>query len=563
MRFSFASKSISGVLSIAGLIVGLGMVSILGLAWSTTSDLQRAVDESSQVTMAMRNHLESDKIHDALHTTTLRALQASLTNNPQEGVEARKDLEAYVAQLRKVQQATLVLKLEPETAAEMRAVQQSYIPYLEIVHEIVALSGGKFEAVNQRMPKFQEVFMTMERENARVTNHLEAKVHESATRVTDTLSNLLLQLALGVIAVLTLTAALVWQLRRRIVEPLARISHDLQSDVPTDLSEDQARVDEIGELARSVGAFREASERVRMSDEARVEAERRAREEAERLKSLANTAEALEQRTLGIVEQVIATAAELKLVADALADSAGQSHVETTSAAAAAEQTLGGVLAIAQATDELLVSIEEVSGRIHVVAQSGEEARGLATSTESTIAELNEMTKRITSFTYLIGEIAQRSNLLALNATIEAAHAGDAGSGFAVVAGEVKQLSNQTSKAVEEIEEQIRGMATITRNATTSLAAMAKAINELGGATTSIASAAEQQSLATSEIGRTIEMSSTGTEAMRGNLQRVEGQVSETASNAEAVREATRLLDDQAGELRREMAAFIAQAKAA
>lgn len=563
MRFSFASKSISGVLSIAGLIVGLGMVSILGLAWSTTSDLQRAVDESSQVTMAMRNHLESDKIHDALHTTTLRALQASLTNNPQEGVEARKDLEAYVAQLRKVQQATLVLNLEPETAAEMRAVQQSYIPYLEIVHEIVALSGGKFEAVNQRMPKFQEVFMTMERENARVTNHLEAKVHESATRVTDTLSNLLLQLALGVIAVLTLTAALVWQLRRRIVEPLARISHDLQSDVPTDLSEDQARVDEIGELARSVGAFREASERVRMSDEARVEAERRAREEAERLKSLANTAEALEQRTLGIVEQVIATAAELKLVADALADSAGQSHVETTSAAAAAEQTLGGVLAIAQATDELLVSIEEVSGRIHVVAQSGEEARGLATSTESTIAELNEMTKRITSFTYLIGEIAQRSNLLALNATIEAAHAGDAGSGFAVVAGEVKQLSNQTSKAVEEIEEQIRGMATITRNATTSLAAMAKAINELGGATTSIASAAEQQSLATSEIGRTIEMSSTGTEAMRGNLQRVEGQVSETASNAEAVREATRLLDDQAGELRREMAAFIAQAKAA
>ncbi|QKG71963.1 methyl-accepting chemotaxis protein [Erythrobacter mangrovi] len=563
MRFSFASKSISGVLSIAGLIVGLGMVSILGLAWSTTSNLQKAVDESSQVTMAMRNHLESDKIHDALRTTTFRALQASLTSDPQEAIAAREDLDAYLAQLRKVQEATTELKLKPEIAAEMRSVQQSYVPYIEIVREIVALSGGKVEAVNQRMPKFQEVFMTMERENAKVTDLLEAEVHASAIRVSDTLSNLLLQLALGVVAVLTLTAVLVWQLRRRIVEPLARISYDLQSDLPTDLSEDQARVDEIGELARSVGAFREASERVRMSDEARIEAEHRAREEAERLKALANTAEALEQRTLGIVEQVIATTAELKLVADALADSAGQSHVETTSAAAAAEQTLGGVLAIAQATDELLVSIEEVSGRIHVVAQSGEEARQLATSTESTIAELNEMTKRITSFTYLIGEIAQRSNLLALNATIEAAHAGDAGSGFAVVAGEVKQLSNQTSKAVEEIEEQIRGMATITRNATSSLAAMAKAINELGGATTSIASAAEQQSLATSEIGRTIEMSSTGTEAMRGNLQRVEGQVSETASNAEAVREATRMLDAQASELSREMAAFIAQAKAA
>jgi methyl-accepting chemotaxis protein len=69
--------------------------------------------------------------------------------------------------------------------------------------------------------------------------------------------------------------------------------------------------------------------------------------------------------------------------------------------------------------------------------------------------------------------------------------------------------------------------------------------------------------MATSEIGRTIEMSSTGTEAMRGNLLRVEGQVSETAHSAEAVREATRALDAQASELSREMAAFIAQAKAA
>ncbi|MFZ9396168.1 MAG: methyl-accepting chemotaxis protein [Erythrobacter sp.] len=563
MRLSFAARSISGILTIAGLGLGLGLALILALVWSTTSDLQRAMRESGQLTMAMRNHMESDMVHNALRTTALRAYQAALTNDPREASAARADLDTYLEELREVQVRNVGLELESDIAGELRGVQQNYITYIESVREIIALSDGKAEVVTQRMTAVQQTFSTMARDNARISDLLEARVHASTEQVSATLTSLLLQLALGVFAIMVLTSLLVWQLRRRIVEPLSRISNDLKSDVPTDLAEDQARADEIGELARSVGAFREASERIRSSDEARVEAEQRALEEARRLQSLANTAEALERRTLGIVEQVIATAGQLNQVADSLADSAGKSREETTSAAAAAEQTLGGVLAIAEATDELLVSIEEVAGRIRLVARSGDEARALAASTESTIAELDDMAQRITSFTDLIGQIAQRSDLLALNATIEAAHAGHVGSGFAVVADEVKQLSKQTARAVVEIEGQIRGIVEITRNATASLAAMSKAINDLGGATTSIASAAEQQSVATSEIGRTIEMSSTGTEAMRGNLQRVEGQVSETASNAEAVREATRMLDAQAAELSREMASFIARAKAA
>ncbi len=563
VRLSFAARSISGVLTLAGAALGLGLILTLALVWSTTSSLQRAMHESGQLTMAMRNHMESDMVHNALRTTALRAYQASLTNDPREASAARADLDAYLEELRAVQARNVGLELESDIAGELRGVQQNYISYIENVREIIALSGGKAEVVTARMPAFQQTFSTMARDNARIADLIEARVHASSDRVSGTLSSLLAQLALGVFGIMVLTAAFIWQLRRRIVEPLSRISSDLRSDVPTDLAADQLRADEIGELARSVSAFREANERIRVSDEARVEAERRAREEAGRLQSLANTAEALERRTLGIVQQVIATASQLKQVADSLAESAGKSREETTSAAAAAEQTLGGVLAIAEATDELLVSIEEVTGRIRLVAQSGEEARALAASTESTIAELDDMAQRITSFTDLIGQIAQRSDLLALNATIEAAHAGHVGSGFAVVADEVKQLSKQTARAVEEIEGQIRGIVSITSKATNSLAAMSRAINELGGATTSIASAAEQQTAATSEIGRTIEMSSSGTEAMRGNLQRVEGQVSETASNAQAVREATRMLDEQAAELSREMASFIARAKAA
>ena len=51
----------------------------------------------------------------------------------------------------------------------------------------------------------------------------------------------------------------------------------------------------------------------------------------------------------------------------------------------------------------------------------------------------------------LVGDIAAQTNLLALNASIEAARAGEHGKGFAVVAEEVRELADESAKAVQGI----------------------------------------------------------------------------------------------------------------
>jgi len=69
------------------------------------------------------------------------------------------------------------------------------------------------------------------------------------------------------------------------------------------------------------------------------------------------------------------------------------------------------------------------------------------------ISELGDISDRISGMVDTIRKIASQTNLLALNATIEAARAGDAGRSFAVVAGEVRKLADDSRAATESIDQ--------------------------------------------------------------------------------------------------------------
>jgi methyl-accepting chemotaxis protein len=369
-------------------------------------------------------------------------------------------------------------------------------------------------------------------------------------------------IAAGIAALLALvmTMALV----RRVTKPLRAVAETLTilAEGRTDVEVRHAdRHDEIGMIARTVGAFKSNRIERRQLEAERISAEKQAVEQ--RKAELNQFVEAFRTKIGGIIEQVLNSSGQFEKDAQTLSVTAHSTAEMSGQSADASRQASEHVRGAATASNELSQSIVEISRRVRDSNSVAADAVKQADATDQRMAELSAAGDRIGDVVKLITSIAEQTNLLALNATIEAARAGDAGRGFAVVAQEVKNLAGQTAKATDEISSHIVNMQRATEESVEAIKAIGSTIEQISGITASISSAVEQQGAATQSIAAGVKAAAGGTLKVADNIEHVAKNARETGSTSGLMLKSAQELSQVSSYLRDEVEKFLDSVRAA
>ncbi len=283
-------------------------------------------------------------------------------------------------------------------------------------------------------------------------------------------------------------------------------------------------------------------------------------------------------------ESLRATLTEVRKSADnvlqashALADSSRQMQGST-------ELQSESASAIASNIEELTVSINHVTDVTHEVtllavgsdakARHGHEiteqlierigrVSEVVGSTARQIQTLESESVRISEIVETIRGIAEQTNLLALNAAIEAARAGEQGRGFAVVADEVRSLSERTAKSTQEISDMVHAIQSMIASVVTQVQDGVLLTNEGVSKAGEVGRAIEDMHEVTQQVARIAqevdvalrEQSSASTDVAQ-KVEQISIHAEETSFGSQGVSDSAQHLDGVAREMQGYVARF-------
>jgi len=362
------------------------------------------------------------------------------------------------------------------------------------------------------------------------------------------------------IGVLVVFSFMLGRVVSRSIRQIATATERLAAGDLTVDTKSLVRRDELGMIVSSLNTFRSNQERIRTLSEEQDAL--KAKTERERIESMNNLAGKLEAEVGGIIKGLSEQAGMLKQTSRDMSGNAQVARDQTQQSHHASTEVNSNIQTVASAAEELSASIQEITRQVQRSSEVTQDAVVVSRNANEEVAVFSQAAEKIAQIVEMISSIASQTNLLALNATIEAARAGEAGKGFSVVAGEVKALASQTAKATEEIEARVDEIRQATERTIGQIRKVGTVIGDIDVINGTIADAVREQSSATQEIARSIQLASAGAEGVASGMGSLSDAADGTGRSANSVSDLASRLSTQAETLQTAINGFLQQVRA-
>jgi methyl-accepting chemotaxis protein len=410
-----------------------GAAALIGLMKirSITQDLTQTTMDSAQIISEMRIQMNTIRRMELAYLLCVdQPCKEKYTDRRNQGLERYN---AALTRFESVVKDPALLELYRSATASFSVYQDKSAA---ILHDAAASETIDVARLGTREQQLLADFNTANDTASKIGEIANQRSIEEGNLVLETNFTLRwLMVAIGVV-VLVLSLGIGTLLTRLIVPPLEAATGALEKLAGKDLTAtvEVRGQDEVGRLSAALNTSMQTIQQV-LSAVSRSSAMLASASGELSGQSKQTSHNAAEQT--GKINQIAAAAQELTATIGEIGHNAEQAaHASQTSAATASE---GGAVIHAAAT-----TMEQIAS-----------ATGQAAERMGSLARRSEEIGKIVQ---VIQEISEQTNLLALNAAIEAARAGEQGRGFAVVAGEVRRLAERTQKATGEIASTIASM---------------------------------------------------------------------------------------------------------
>jgi methyl-accepting chemotaxis protein len=479
----------------------VGVTTLSGLVFHYFDLKESAIILEKQIrySQAVQSSMSGDMSHDAIRADIMEATYLSLQKSS-DFSEITSALEehqkSFLTSLNKSQNSVPNEEIKNQIN-NIKKVVEKYILFSSQV--VQGLSKGK--DVEKERDSFNETFKELEVLMGNLSETIE-KNAEKAQAALISYENFLqkIQLIFAILQICSM-AFLGYTVILSFLAPFKRIVsliRALAQGESISLEKEAYHGHELGDIIKAIGIFQASMEENKTAQDRQI----RLMEDQERQlnQEISSLSEKLNREINATVTDLLGhTSSAMEKTQDLLQSSESavtrsghmSSHIEITSE---------NVQKMAASINELGASIQEINRQVNHSTQRVRQTAETTTHTHTLIQELAASANRIGSIISLISEIASKTGLLALNATIEAARAGEAGRGFAIVAEEVKNLANQTTKATEEITDQISHIQGAVSQSVEAMEQIVNSMKDVDDISSTISVSVEQQECATHEI---------------------------------------------------------------